>query len=37
MLRYVALNPVAAGLSAGPAEWPYGSYAATVGRADPPA
>jgi REP-associated tyrosine transposase len=29
--RYIALNPVRAGLCWGPEEWPWGSYRATVG------
>ncbi len=29
--RYVALNPVRAGLTRSPADWPWSSYAATVG------
>lgn len=30
-IRYVALNPVAAGLCADPADWPWGSFRATAG------
>jgi hypothetical protein len=37
MLRYVALNPVEVDLVERPELWPYSSYAATVGVADPPA
>jgi REP element-mobilizing transposase RayT len=33
--RYVARNPVEAGLCATPAEWPWSSYAGTVGVAKP--
>ena len=33
--RYVARNPVMARLSASPQEWPWSSYASTVGLADP--
>ena len=33
--RYVARNPVAARLCASPQDWPWSSYAATVGLADP--
>src|SRR5262249_2323067 len=29
--RYVALNPVRAGFTRSPADWPWSSYAATVG------
>ena len=35
--RYIALNPVRAGLSRSPAQWPWSSYAATIGNATPPA
>jgi putative transposase len=35
--RYVALNPVRAGLCASAEEWPWSSFAATVGLARPPA
>jgi REP element-mobilizing transposase RayT len=35
-LRYVALNPVKAGLAERPEEWPYSSYAATIGVEAPP-
>jgi REP element-mobilizing transposase RayT len=37
MLRYVALNPVEARLVERPELWPYSSYAATIGLAEPPA
>ena len=33
VLRYVALNPVNAGLCARPQDWPWSSYAATAGLA----
>jgi len=29
--RYIALNPVRAGLCADPADWPWSSYGATIG------
>jgi putative transposase len=32
---YVALNPVEAGLCSAPADWPWSSYAGTVGLAEP--
>ena len=35
--RYVALNPVRAGLCGDPADWPWSSYAAMIGRAEAPA
>lgn len=35
--RYIALNPVRAGLCTDPADWPWSSYAAMIGRADAPA
>ena len=31
VVRYIAANPVQAGLCAGPEEWPWSSYAATAG------
>ena len=34
--RYIALNPVRAGLCSDPATWPWSSYAATVGLAPTP-
>ena len=34
--KYVSLNPVEAGLCSTPAEWPWSSYAATVGLARRP-
>jgi putative transposase len=37
VLRYVALNPVSAGICASPEEWPWSSYAATLGLAPAPA
>ena len=33
--RYVARNPVEAGLCANPADWAWSSYAATIGKAEP--
>jgi len=33
--KYVALNPVEAGLCARPEDWPWSSYAGTVGLAEP--
>src|SRR3954454_8030369 len=33
-LRYLALNPVAAGLCAAPEEWPWSAHNAIAGRAD---
>lgn len=33
--RYVAMNPVDAGLVAAPGDWPWSSYAGTVGLAEP--
>ena len=35
-LRYVAWNPVIAGLCAVPAEWQWSSYAASIGEVAPP-
>jgi len=35
--RYVALNPVRAGLCERPASWRWGSYRALIGLEDPPA
>jgi len=37
LARYVALNPVRAGLVRSPEEWPWSSYAATAGLEQPPA
>jgi putative transposase len=34
--RYLMLNPVRAGYCAGPADWPWSSYSATLGRAAVP-
>jgi putative transposase len=31
LTRYLAINPVAGGLCAHPADWPWGSYAAAIG------
>jgi REP element-mobilizing transposase RayT len=36
LARYVPLNPVRAGLCHSPADWPWSSYAATVGLTTPP-
>ena len=36
LCRYVALNPVRAGLTQRPEEWPWSSYAATVGLTSQP-
>jgi REP element-mobilizing transposase RayT len=33
LCRYIPLNPVRAGLCATPQQWPWSSYAATLGRA----
>jgi putative transposase len=33
LTRYLAVNPVAAGLCAHPADWPWGSYAGLIGAA----
>lgn len=33
LCRYIPLNPVKAGLCATPQQWPWSSYAATLGRA----
>lgn len=35
LVRYIALNPVRAGLCGSPARWPWSSYAATIGNATP--
>jgi REP element-mobilizing transposase RayT len=35
VIRYVVLNPVAAGLCRRPAAWPWSSYRATAGLEDP--
>lgn len=37
LARYVELNPVRAGLCDHPADWPWSSYRALVGLANPPA
>ncbi len=34
--RYIALNPVVAGLVRRPEDWPWGSYGATIGRRQAP-
>jgi REP element-mobilizing transposase RayT len=36
VVRYIAANPVQAGLCAAPEDWPWSSYAATAGLAPPP-
>ena len=36
LARYIALNPVRAGLCRLPEDWPWSSYAATAGLARPP-
>jgi putative transposase len=36
LFRYIALNPVRAGLCARPADWRWSSYAAAIGLATPP-
>ena len=36
LARYIALNPVRAGLCAIPGDWPWSSYVATVGATRPP-
>jgi putative transposase len=36
LCRYVALNPVRAGLCSAPEDWPWSSYAATIGLAPAP-
>jgi putative transposase len=36
VLRYIALNPVRAGLVGQPADWPWSSYRATAGLETPP-
>jgi putative transposase len=36
LMGYVVLNPVKPGMCAGPDEWPWSSYPATVGAATPP-
>jgi putative transposase len=36
LCRYIALNPVRAGLTTSPDQWRWSSYAATVGRAPQP-
>lgn len=35
-IKYIALNPVEAGLCSSPGAWPWSSYAATLGEADCP-
>ena len=36
LLQYVVLNPVQSGMCAGPDQWPWSSYRATVGAAPAP-
>jgi putative transposase len=36
LARYVVLNPVRAGICAGPSDWRWSSYCATAGTARPP-
>ncbi|MHB8780144.1 MAG: transposase [Candidatus Geothermincolia bacterium] len=36
VIRYILLNPVHAGVSSDPADWPFSSYRATVGREQSP-
>ena len=36
VVRYIALNPVSAGLVEAPVEWPWSSHRAVAGREDPP-
>ena len=36
LARYVPQNPVRAGMTATPEQWPWSSYAATVGKAETP-
>jgi hypothetical protein len=36
LIRYIAMNPVDAGLCRVPEEWPWSSYGATVGLRDAP-
>ena len=36
VLRYIALNPVRAGLAGRPADWPWSSYAALAGLSEAP-
>jgi len=35
VFKYVARNPVEAGLAKAPGEWPWSSYAGTIGLTDP--
>jgi putative transposase len=37
VVRYIARNPIGAGLCRSPQNWPWSSYAATIGKAEPPA
>jgi putative transposase len=36
VVRYIARNPIRAGLCRSPEDWPWSSYAATIGMAPPP-
>jgi hypothetical protein len=36
LCRYLALNPVRAGLCSAPEDWPWSSYSATIGQAPAP-
>jgi putative transposase len=36
LVRYIALNPIRGGLCRSPENWPWSSYAATIGKAPPP-
>lgn len=36
VFRYLALNPVRAGICGRPEEWPWSSYPAAIGRVPPP-
>ena len=36
VVRYIALNPVSAGLVRSPLDWPWSSHRAILGRDDPP-
>ncbi len=37
VVRYIARNPIRAGLCRSPEDWPWSSYAATIGQAPAPA
>ena len=36
LVRYLALNPVRGGAVRNPSDWPWSSYAATIGKATGP-